>query len=76
MAKEDFFPRGTMDVGATEAAIAMLEYRASERVFAASEKNNYAPRLMPVPSTVGVAIAASAAYRLRTQLRDYLTRGK
>ncbi len=53
-----------MDVQATEKAIKLLEDAAAkwEGLFE--------------PSTVGKAVLESAAYRLRVQLREYLTRGR
>ncbi len=50
-----------MDVHATEEAIEMLE---------PSKRGGFL-----IPSAVGAAILESAAYRLRIQLREYLTRG-
>ncbi len=55
------FIRPTLDVQATEEAIEMLE---------PSKRGGFL-----LPSTVGAAILESAAYRLRVQLRQYLTRG-
>ena len=61
-----------MDVHATEDAIEILEDRAKGF---ASYPSLLAHGLLTPPSTVGKAVLESAAYRLRLQLREYLTRG-
>ncbi len=61
--EQHLFPRGTMDAEATIDTMEHLQ-RLLDREY------------VEVVSPLGRAILESAIYHLRTQLREYLTRGK